>query len=847
MAGRLQNEDFKTLSELTGAGGTSSQLLNDTKIYITNASLANQLSSLITSGDVLSSASLLKLGVTTDSTTTGSNAALAAATKGILRLTNASLTSIATITGMASGQYFVLINRTGATITINDNDVANGIRTGTGANMTVANNAAVVIAYDPTTARSQIIGGSGGSSISTPVSIANGGTGQTTQTAAFNALSPQTTKGDLIAHNGTNDVRVAAGTNGQHLIADSGATEGVRWADPTLSRKYIQNGDAEVGTLGWNTYADAAGSSPVDGTGGAPNISWTRSSSSPLRGTGSFVLTKDAANRQGQGASYDFTIDSADQAKVLQITFDYKVSSGTFVAGNPADKTSAGDSDLTIWIYDITNGVLIQPTTYRLFSNSSTNAAQFSAYFQSSSNSTSYRMIVHCATTSASAYTVQFDQIDVLAAKYNSGTPITDWANYTPTYGSGYGTVSTSNMRWRRVGDSIEIKGTFVTGTLAAANGTISLPSGLSIDTNKQVATDPVGRIIRNASSTTLNYFPLITQTGSSTVAVYQAGPLSVSNATGPFSAASMSSVGGNGETMDVDFKVPIAGWSSTLQLSDSSPQAVVDAVVFSQATITGTAGSPFIFATVGKDSHGAYNASTGEYTCPFPGDYDITLSGAFSNVGDINISVQKDGSYYNNITTTDTTRPKSGSVTVYNCVAGTKLRLVPDVSRNLLYSAGNFTPMMSIRRVAGPVQIAPTDKFRVYGVGGSGQSISNSTNTTLTLSATKDSHGAVASNQITFNTACTVYIKCEVSYSSNTTGIRQVWVEYSTGGGAFSAITLDTVAAASTSATQVTTDLLLDVVAGDKIQFATWQNSGGSLSINTSTTQNRFFVYKIG
>lgn len=63
----------------------------------------------------------------------------------------------------------------------------------------------------------------------TAVTIAQGGTGQTSQTAAFNALDPLTTKGDVIAHDGTNSVRVAVGTNGFALIADSTQAAGVRW------------------------------------------------------------------------------------------------------------------------------------------------------------------------------------------------------------------------------------------------------------------------------------------------------------------------------------------------------------------------------------------------------------------------------------------------------------------------------------------------------------------------------------------------------------------------------------------------------------------------------------------
>lgn len=69
-----------------------------------------------------------------------------------------------------------------------------------------------------------------GATLTLPVSIANGGTGQTTATAAFNALSPLTTKGDLIVHNGTGAVRQAVGANGTVLTADNTQTTGVRWA-----------------------------------------------------------------------------------------------------------------------------------------------------------------------------------------------------------------------------------------------------------------------------------------------------------------------------------------------------------------------------------------------------------------------------------------------------------------------------------------------------------------------------------------------------------------------------------------------------------------------------------------
>jgi hypothetical protein len=58
----------------------------------------------------------------------------------------------------------------------------------------------------------------------TALPIANGGTGQTTASAAFNALSPVTTTGDLILGNGANSAtRLPIGTDGQ-ILTSNGST-----------------------------------------------------------------------------------------------------------------------------------------------------------------------------------------------------------------------------------------------------------------------------------------------------------------------------------------------------------------------------------------------------------------------------------------------------------------------------------------------------------------------------------------------------------------------------------------------------------------------------------------------
>jgi len=65
---------------------------------------------------------------------------------------------------------------------------------------------------------------SGAVTVAGTLAIANGGTGQTTAGAAFNALSPITTTGDLILGNGTNSAtRLGIGANG-YLLTSNGTT-----------------------------------------------------------------------------------------------------------------------------------------------------------------------------------------------------------------------------------------------------------------------------------------------------------------------------------------------------------------------------------------------------------------------------------------------------------------------------------------------------------------------------------------------------------------------------------------------------------------------------------------------
>jgi len=96
------------------------------------------------------------------------------------------------------------------------------------------------------------------SNVTGVVAIANGGTGQTTASAAFNALSPVTSTGDLILGNGVNSsTRLPIGAN-NYVLTSNGTT--AVWAVASGSGATITN-DTTTATNVYPTFAAATSGS----------------------------------------------------------------------------------------------------------------------------------------------------------------------------------------------------------------------------------------------------------------------------------------------------------------------------------------------------------------------------------------------------------------------------------------------------------------------------------------------------------------------------------------------------------------------------------------------------------
>jgi hypothetical protein len=430
------------------------------------------------------------------------------------------------------------------------------------------------------------------------ISTTNGNRPCPVMSAAQRDAISSPAEGDCVVS--TDDNQVYFYLNSVWSLTGGSGSGGINYLDG-------ENSTAEATAGDWAAYADAAGVLPVDGTGGSATVTIARNTTTPLRGDGDFVLTKDASNRQGEGASVAFMIDKADQGKTLRISFDYTTS------------TNYVDDDVQIFVYDVTNSNLIRGNGELLkgITGNSTHYYQF----QAASDSTSYRLVVHVASTNASAYTINFDNVRVSPAPLVYGVPATDEIDIASDISfSAFGGSETIDLAvYRRVGRTAHIEIQVTLGATPSGGMQIILPSYLPIDRDEALLFKPGSVSARDTSTGGLHEGSVLIS-DTDTLEFRGDDGSGGWNATIPFTWAS-------GDTIFIEVTVPIQGWSSNARISEDlgGREVVLQASRSGSNQTVGTSETDIIFNNGITDDLSILNTTTGIVTLPESGFYDVS------------------------------------------------------------------------------------------------------------------------------------------------------------------------------------------------------------------------------
>lgn len=191
------------------------------------------------------------------------------------------------------------------------------------------------------------------SGVSGALPITNGGTGQTTQAAGFDALSPTTTRGDLIVRGASNNVRLAIGAANYALLSDG---TDAAWGQVSLTAGVTGTLPVTNGGTGTST-AFTSGSIVFAGTSGVYNqnnssLFWDNSNvrlgigtSTPSSSVSVYSATNGTISIDGDSTTqFSARRYSADTAGS---SFVYRKARGTFAS--PAAVASADTIGTINW------------------------------------------------------------------------------------------------------------------------------------------------------------------------------------------------------------------------------------------------------------------------------------------------------------------------------------------------------------------------------------------------------------------------------------------------------------------------------------------------------------------
>lgn len=232
--------------------------------------------------------------------------------------------------------------------------------------------------------------------------------------------------------------------------------------------------------------------------------------------------------------------------------------------------------------------------------------------------------------------------LSTIASTPSGAAAVTDWSNSLAfTASPGFGTVTSPDYRYKRIGDTMLVVGSWINGTIAASNSYIQLPAGYTIDTTKMPAfTTEVGlfyRLVNTGNFPSANEGPwVLFYDGSTNNQLF----LAYTSTSSDYSKSLTSTLMNAGETSKFNFTIPITEWNG-----GGASQNISARYYASSTAVTGSLAT-VVWTTQDYDTNSAM--SSGVYTVPSSGKLSINtaleLSGTFALNSTVDLVIQVNG-----------------------------------------------------------------------------------------------------------------------------------------------------------------------------------------------------------
>lgn len=148
-----------------------------------------------------------------------------------------------------------------------------------------------------------------------------------------------------------------------------------------------------------------------------------------------------------------------------------------------------------------------------------------------------------------------------------------DWTSYSPTI-SGVGTPSTEDFTYKITGDSVRIRGYVVCGTVAASTFSVTLPSGLTIDSTKVSSTANTAYVgilqrFNNGSGSGTEGYASFVDPAASTTLIYA---MKTFGSDTLFDKENGNSVSQTGDALFLDVEIPVVEYDNDVNFLAAVP-----------------------------------------------------------------------------------------------------------------------------------------------------------------------------------------------------------------------------------------------------------------------------------